>query len=111
MRLQQGCGELDLLFLGVVVRGRASQLGAADRLVLVLSREGSGAAGWEPRALGRGRHGSLQQRRGVRGRMLWCRQFAGALGLFVHDQLRLCHAVSFQSLGVDGGRVGGRGEG
>ena len=52
MRLQQGCGELDLLFLGVVVRGRASQLGAADRLVLVLSREGSGAAGWEPRALG-----------------------------------------------------------
>ena len=92
----------------MVVGGGASQLRAADSLVLVVSRESGGASGWE---LGRGRHGPLQQGRGVRGRVLGRGQFAGALRLLVHDQLGLHHAVSLQPLGVDGGRVGGRGEG
>ena len=47
----------------------------------------------------------------MRGRVLRCGQLAGTLGLLVHDQLGLCDAVPLQSLGVDGGRVGRRGEG
>ena len=59
--LQQGRGEFDLFFLGVVVGGGAGQLRAAHSLVFVLSRESGGASGREPGALRRGRHGSLQQ--------------------------------------------------
>lgn len=75
--------------------------------MFVLSRKGCGSSCRQAVPFGRGRHGSLEQRGGVGGRVFGCGEFASTLRLLVHDELRFSdHAMSVWTLGVDGGRIG-----